>query len=358
MKTKTIDLTDDLWLETLAKLRHDIYHLPEYVYLESLRNKASAEAILIFEDDKIFFLPYLWRRCDDLFDENLATAEFFDVVSPYGYPGIVLSEAAANDREFVKLAMNQLISAFRAKGFCSAFFRLNPIINGGLEEILSPDICKISGETVSVNLTLSEAEIWQQTRADHRNKINKCGREGISARMVSPNEYLNDFNAIYEETMDRVGASKLYYFGKKYFEEIVDVLGEKLHLCLIELNGEIICSGLFTECCGIVQFHLSGTKSSFLKQAPTTLMLDYVRFWAKERGNQVLHLGGGVGGGKDSLYQFKAGFSKERHTFLTLRLISDEEKYNYLTNLRAKFLNVQPEKLLESGFFPAYRSLH
>jgi hypothetical protein len=50
---------------------------------------------------------------------------------------------------------------------------------------------------------------------------------------------------------------------------------------------------------------------------------------------------GGVGGGKDSLYHFKAGFSKQTHTFLTLRLIIDEEKYSHLLELRAKSLNTE-----------------
>jgi hypothetical protein len=84
-------------------------------------------------------------------------------------------------------------------------------------------------------------------------------------------------------------------------------------------------------------------------------MFDYIRFWAKERGNEVLHLGGGVGGGKDSLYHFKAGFSKQTHTFLTLRLIIDEEKYRHLLELRAKSLNREVEELLSTNFFPAYR---
>jgi hypothetical protein len=85
-------------------------------------------------------------------------------------------------------------------------------------------------------------------------------------------------------------------------------------------------------------------------------MFDYVRFWAKERGNKVFHLGGGVGSSKDSLYNFKAGFSKQRHPFLTLRLILDEEKYRYLGDCRAKYLKIQPEVLVKSNYFPAYRS--
>jgi hypothetical protein len=52
MKIRVINLSDSLWLETLEKIRHDIYHLPDYLYLESVRYNAVAEAILIADDDK------------------------------------------------------------------------------------------------------------------------------------------------------------------------------------------------------------------------------------------------------------------------------------------------------------------
>jgi hypothetical protein len=182
MKIRVINLSDSLWLETLEKLRHDIYHLPEYLYLESVRYNAVAEAILIAEDDKIFFLPYLLRRCDDIFDHSLTTQEVFDVVSPYGYPGILLSDKAASTKEFLDLAINQLISTLRAKKVCSAFFRLHPILNSGFNDFLSPDICNVNGKTVSVNLKLSEAEIWSQTRREHRTSINKLKAFGNDSK--------------------------------------------------------------------------------------------------------------------------------------------------------------------------------
>jgi hypothetical protein len=84
------------------------------------------------------FLPYLLRRCDDIFDQSLTTQEVFDVVSPYGYPGILLSDKAASTKEFLDLAINQLISTLRAKKVCSAFFRLHPILNSGFNDFLSP----------------------------------------------------------------------------------------------------------------------------------------------------------------------------------------------------------------------------
>lgn len=114
---------------------------------------------------------------------------------------------------------------------------------------------------------------------------------------------------------------------------MAEILAESLHLGIVEFNGEITCACLFAECCGIVQYHLGGTRTNFLKQAPSKLMFDYVRFWAKERGNTVLHLGGGVGNAQDSLYHFKAGFSQVRNRFLTMRLITDSDSpvdYCYL----------------------------
>ncbi len=132
-------------------------------------------------------------------------------------------------------------------------------------------------------------------------------------------------------------------------------LGEKIHLGIVELEERITCASLFFECCGIVQAHLGGTRTEFLNQSPFNLLLDYVRLWAKKRGNEFLHLGGGVRGSKDSLHTFKTGFSRQRHNLLTLRLITDEEKYHHLVELHAKSLNTKVEELLKTDFFPAYR---
>jgi hypothetical protein len=232
---------------------------------------------------------------------------------------------------------------------------MHPILNHNFEQFFPPNTFTANGETVSVDLTLSESQIWAHTRKGHQSTINKCKRLGFTGRIVDYREYINEFLAIYEETMNRVGAKQSYYFNRDYFEDLSKLKG--IHLCLVELDNEIASACLFFECCGIVQAHLGGTKTKFLNSSPFNLMLDYVRYWAKERGNEFLHLGGGVGGStKDSLYTFKSGFSRQKHNFMTLRLITDEEKYRYLVELKAKDLNIQPEQLLNSDFFPAYRS--
>jgi hypothetical protein len=356
MDFQIINSSSPLWQQVLKELRYDFYHLPNYLKLEARRSRATPEAFVVIEDEKIFFVPYLLRSLNNLFKQELLEQETFDIISPYGYPGILFSKSAQNS-QFVNLAIAKLLQVWQERNVCSAFLRLHPILNEGLDKLCQPGLCRINGETVSIDLRLSEAEIWNRTQAAHRNKINRCKRAGLAAKIVEfKDDYIDEFIAVYQETMDKVEAPKSYYFNKQYFIELSKALGENLHLCLVEGENQIISAGLYTEYNRIVQAHLGGTKTKFLKLSPTNLETDYTRRWAKERGNEFLHLGGGVGGSKDSLYNFKAGFSKQRHTFLTMRLVIDEKKYIELVKLRAKYLNIEVEKLLKTDFFPAYRS--
>ncbi|MEY2831289.1 MAG: hypothetical protein RLZZ574_547 [Cyanobacteriota bacterium] len=353
MDIVTLDVNHPLWLATLEQLPHDVYHLPDYVALDARRTETLPEAFLLQDDDKIFFAPYLLRSCTDI--ANSFGAEVYDIISPYGYPGILMSDAAANHPEFPDFAFQQFLHTLQTKGVCSAFLRLHPILGENFVKVFQSNPLIENGKTVSIDLTLDEAKIWAKTRKGHQSTINKCLRLGFSAKTVSFTEYIDEFISIYEETMNRVKAIDIYYFSRDYFEELLK-LGEKVHLGVVELQGEIVCACLFFESCGIVQAHLGGTKSEYLKQSPFNLLLHQMRLWAKERGNQYLHIGGGVGGKQDNLYAFKSGFSKQRHEFFTLRSVVDLEKYNDLLQFRANAINKSVEELQQSQFFPAYRA--
>lgn len=353
MEIQFLDNTHLLWREMLDLMRHDFYHLPQYFALEAQRIGAAAEAVLIRESDRVFFLPYLLRSCRSLFGENAAVPETFDAVSPNGYAGILLSSAA--DTDFLHRAMHQLMQAFHDRNICSVFVRLHPVLNDRFAELYPSEACQVHSETIAIDLTLEPAELWSQTRPEHRTKINRCKRSGFVAKQVSFHDRGGDFIEIYTQTMDRVEAKQFFYFSPDYFQQLAQALGEQLSLCIVELNGEAVSAGLFTECDGIVQYHLGGTKTAFLKQSPSVLMFDGMRDWAKARGNQVLHLGGGVGGAKDSLHHFKAGFSKRRHSLTLLRLIPRPALYDNLVELKAKSLNCPSAQLHQSSFFPAYR---
>ena len=353
MNIVTLDVQNPLWSATLAQLPHDVYHLPDYVALDAKRTETIPEAFLLQEDNKIFFAPYLLRSCSDIL--GTAEAEIYDIISPYGYPGILMSQGALDNPEFPDFALQKFSSTLQERGVCSAFLRLHPILGEGFAKVFQSDRLSENGQTVSMDLTLDEGQIWAKTRRGHQSTINKCIRLGLKARTVPYAEYIDEFIAIYEETMNRVKAKDSYYFSRDYFEGLLK-LEDKIHLGIVEQEEEIVCACLFFESCGIVQAHLGGTKSEFLKQSPFNLLLHQMRLWAKARGNKYLHIGGGVGGKKDNLYTFKSGFSKQRHEFFTLRSVVDPERYNDLLHFRAKAIDKSVAELKSTQFFPAYRA--
>ena len=350
-----LEIDDPRWPDALRRLRHDFYHLPEYVSLDGEWNRARPMAFLARSEDAELFIPYLLRRCESLGPGAGGDEEVYDVVSPYGYPGLLLSDAARRSPRFAREAMLRLSETLRAMGACSAFFRMHPLLGDGFAELFPPGFFTAAGETVAMDLTLDEGALWKGVREGHQWTIKKCRKLGFVSRMVPLREHVDCVMDIYRDTMDRVRAKESYYFGRDYFAQLAGMPGH-VHCALVESEGRPAAACIFFECGGIVQAHLGGTRSEFLSKSPFHLLLYSVAGWARARGNRYLHLGGGVGGASDRLLQFKRGFSPLRFPFSTLRLVTDERKYRELTTRRARAADVPVEEVSCGGFFPAYRA--
>lgn len=348
MDTTFVGPDDPRWGAALAALPHDFYHLPGYVRLEARRLGGEPVAFLADRGGDRFLLPLILRPIDP----GAGGEGLLDAVSPYGYPGPSLAVAPGGDAEaFLGRAVAGLVAGLRERRAVSAFVRAHPLLPLPEAPLAAAGALVRHGETVSVDLTLPDEELWRQTRSGHRTEINKAAREGQVAR-IDDDAYAA-FESIYRETMDRLGAADAYYFTSDYIAEFRRALGERLHLGVVEIEGQVACAALFTEVCGIVQYHLSGTRAAFHRRRPTKTLLHFARGWAKGRGNRVLHLGGGLGGQADALFDFKAGFSKRRHPFSTLRLVVDEAAYRALTDRWRDRAGVEADRI--DGYFPAYR---
>jgi Acetyltransferase (GNAT) domain len=352
-----LEVDDPRWGEALGRLRHDFYHLPEYVKLDSERSHAQPRAFLAISGDAELFVPYLLRRCDSLFPDSDVDEDdqVYDVVSPYGYPGVLLSDAARRSLEFAQQAMHQFSETLRKQGVCSAFLLMNPLLSDGLPQLFGAPLLTTIGETVAMDLTVSDAELWKGIREGHQATIKKATKAGFAARMVPLHEHIECVMDIYRQTMDRVGARDAYYFDRSYFARLAE-MPDKVHCCVVETGGQQAAACIFLECCGIVQAHLGGTGSAFLNRSPFHLLLYHAAGWAKSRGNRYLHLGSGVGGSNDPLFQFKRGFSRRLFPLLALRLITDDKKYHDLVTRRAQAAHVTVDKLMSLDFFPVYRA--
>ncbi len=319
------------WDRVLGSYPHDFHHEPGYAALCAAHEAGTPRALYVQDGDRRMLLQLLLR-------------DGLDGVSPYGYPGPI------GDADFFTDALQAGLERARSEGLVSIFVRLHPLLNA----IPPADVGTLvhHGATVSIDLRLSDEAMWSQTRADHRNQINRAIRMGHTASIDTEFVRYDEFQGVYRSTMRRVGASDYYLFDEAYFAELHSVLGDRLHLCVVEIDGAFAGGGLFVETDGLVQYHLSGMAEAFVRDRPTKLMLHFARGWAKERGDTRLHLGGGVGGSEDSLFDFKAGFSPDRHPYHTLRLVADTARYAEL--VRERDPQADPRDL--RGYFPAYRA--
>lgn len=359
MQCDLIGPESDLWGKFLADAPHDFYHLPKYVAL-SARDRLSAPdangqalAFHAEDDDGHRFLATLIVR--PLPNSCATSRPLFDAITPYGYASpLVINERDVPVEPFLDAAIQAMSRGLQERGIVSVFMRSHPTIALPQESLRRAGVLVQHGQTICIDLTVSLEELWHQTRAGHRSEINRARKRGFTVEIQDDWKDFDEFFRAYTETMRRVEASDHYFFSREYFAELRDACGEVLHLAICKKDGEVACGGIFAEVCGIVQYHLSGTTDEFHSQYPTKVMLDSVRTWAKERGNQVMHLGGGYGGTEDSLFAFKAGFSHLRSPFFTWRLIADPETYQSLClqwEARTGKTASPPE-----GFFPAYRA--
>ncbi len=338
MKGELLDVNAPAWTSFLEETDHDFYHLPPYVALCAAQERGEPRGLLVAANGNAMLLPLITRSIP---------GGGLDATSPYGYPGPLVR--GTGDATFLREALAAGVQVLRAAGVVSAFVRLHPLLNpvppSGIGTVV------YHGDTVSVDLSLPGEVLREQMRVDHRRGIKRAVRLGYVARMDETWTHLNSFKELYRATMERRSANQFYFFDDAYFDGLRDALRDRLHLCLVEREGEIAAAGLYAETCRIVQYHLSGTSDAAMNAQPTKLMMQFVIGWAKARGDRYLHLGGGVGAGSDSLLHFKDGFSPLHHPFSTLRIVIDEQAYRRLVEAVDPALDPADR----SGYFPLYR---
>ena len=326
----------DKWNAIVRSMnRYDFYHLSEYHRLEH-----SGQSLLLYFSSKTaeLALPVVLRPIDN--------TEYNDITSVYGYAG-PLSNRENPDIQTVKEFQKELLHFFDLYKIVSVFARLHPLFNNqefilsGLGETVD------TNQTVGIDLSLPEQEQKRQYSDSLKNNISRLKRRNVIVKKEESRDAIDIFIEIYNENMKRVNASDKYFFPNDYFYRIMDTLPSSLFLAYYK--EQAISGSLFTACNGIVQPHLSATKNEYLDWSPLKLVWDCIRIDAIEKNEKWLHLGGGVGGTDDSLFQFKAQFSDMRFLFKTWRYVHNEEVYKDLISKKINNLTAY------SSFFPLYR---
>jgi hypothetical protein len=338
--TAFIGPTDARWSSILERLAHDAYHLPAYVTVCAREAQGEALAFWARHNGSELLIPLIARP--------ILGSSARDLTSAYGYssPLFIAGDESSASSD-LRTMLEMFVSRCRHEGFVSAFLRLHPFFALPSEPFADIGQLVYHGPTVFLDLRQSEEDLFRQMRKMHRTDIHSLQRDGFVAE-IDRLELLEEAAHLYNAAMERLNASPWYRFEYRYFHELARIMQGIFHLGTLRSSdgATAACSFIF-ECNGIVQAHLAATSTQFLTLSPSKLLFYELALWAKRRGNEVLHLGGGRGGRKDSLFFFKEGFSKRTAPFHSWRVICDTDEYTRLSE------GAQGER--DEAFFPAYR---
>ena len=323
-------------LETIGT--YDFYHTYDY-HMISKKDDEVPILISYQENDLEIAIPFLKRP--------IADSNYFDLTSVYGYAGPI-SKTLPQDFDYEDFAA-KFKATLGKLHIISVFSRLHPYFENQAAILKGLGETPTIGKVVNIDLTQDLALQRTQYGKSTKNRTNKC-RRLCTVRKAETDADINTFIDIYYENMDRLSASKDYYFSREYFFEFLKCDGFKTDILLVMHNEthEAIAASMFIKTNDIVQFHLSGSRTAYLNLAPANVFLDEMRIRATEEGYKIFNLGGGLGSKQDSLFDFKSSFSKDYWDFKVWKYIVDQEIYDQLSKR-----NGSEES---NGFFPLYRS--
>ena len=334
-------------MDVLDRVPHDIYHLPAYHRLTGFGQKGTPQAFAYQEGERAFLWPYLLTPID-------GAPGCHDATSVYGYPG----PAATPSPEFLTRAWHALLEHWRGQHVVSAFTRFHPLLENHrlLEHIPEArEGLREFGNTVCIDLTLPADTQFQQYHKNLRYDIRKAREAGLVTRIDDSWSCKADFVAVYRDTMARCGSRPEYVVDEAWVDEFRNTLGRRAKLFVTWKGDTVAAAMIVLVHHSILQCHLTGSAPDLVAFSPSKLLLDDVRRWGLENGYKSMHLGGGLGGREDALYQFKRKFSPLTHPFHTGSWILDPALYRELDVRNRANYSARGIDLGEVTYFPSYR---
>lgn len=343
-------LFDHSWDDIVASFeKYDVYQLSGYSKGFSNRNEGIPR-LLYYTKDGIRGMNVVMKR--DIaeapqFSELLSRNSLFDLTTPYGYGGWLFEgegEVSADSfsREYEEWC--------RENRIVSEFVRFHPVQNNviGINEVVYDPA--FLGNTVAIGLDTPE-QIWERLSPKNRGHIRKAMKSGVEVKISADRDSYMEFMKIYESTMRRDEASDYYYFDSTFYDSIRNDLEGNALLFTAYLGRLPIAASIMLFANRYMNYHLSGQLFEYRKFSGTSLILYEAAKWGCRHGYKTLHLGGGVGAQRGSLYDYKKSFNAKGndYNFYVGKKIHMPKKYDALCSIRGI------EKTGTEGYFPSYR---
>lgn len=287
----------------------------------------------------------------DVIFAALAREDPSDLITPYGYGGPVTAGARPPVASFAA-AYGEWC---RGRGAVSTFVLFHPLY-ANHELGFGFEVQPLAG-TIAWDLAAREdaepaGALLAGMHRHHRRMVRRALNDGAEVRtqVCAPGDAggLAGFRDLYEETMRRADADPFYLFGDAYWASLAD--GVPMVLVEVWRGDERLAAVLGLTGAPWLHYHLGASSETGRGLGASHLAIYSLARWGQEQGYTRLHLGGGVGGKRDSLLLYKERFAPGGEVAAAIgKAVHDPERYRSLTG--------QAEISYE-GFFPAYRAAH
>lgn len=287
----------------------DVFFTKEWANIFAKKMGELADTFEIVKSDKIMSYSFIKREINKLPFAKQLSKKYYDVVSPYGYGGIYISEKAKQDPDFILNFKNKFNDYCAENNIVAEFIRFHPLQKNHefFKDFYS---LKYVNDNVYVDLKQAEGDILKNIAKRHRYCIRKAKAKGVNIDFKDNFENIDDFIKLYEETNNKNKTIPFYYFGKEFFDKMRDFFGNKIRLVTASLDNKIISAALFIIDEKEVYYFLSGTNKLGYDVFAGHLLLHEAIFKAKQEGKGLFNLGGGLKK-NDSVFLFKSGFSNK-----------------------------------------------
>ena len=278
--------------------------------------------------------------------------EGYDAATPYGYGGVLPLGPAGSLGSDPASEVRQLRDWCVTNGVVCCLLRLHPLL-GGPDQLSGTDDVGIRehGPTTAVDpRRIDSASGRLEGMSKGRKADLTIARRELELSWEAGDDALESFRAVYDGAMERLGAGEFYLFPPEYYRVLREGLGERLGVALALHDGAPVGGALFLADRRFAHYHLSGTTDAGRELKAGTLLVHAGAEWARTRGSELLHLGGGTSGA-DSLFSFKKSFGGDTFAYAFATLVADPERYDALVARRSE----EPEPP-RPEFFPAYRA--
>lgn len=321
--------------------KYDTYWLSGYV--KAFKIHGDGEPLLFFyESATTRGINVVMKRDvakDVHFTGKLPEGQYFDFATPYGYGGWLIEGGEAEN------VFRTYESWCVKNGIISEFVRFHPMVKNHESCTNFYDVIQL-GEVVHMDLESPEL-IWNNITSKNRNHIRKAIKSDVKVYSGRYPEIFETFREVYNATMDKDSADKYYYFEPEFYNSILNDLPQNAQIFYAVKDGVVIVASIILSANGMMNYHLTGSLREYSSLAGSNLLIHEIALWGSAHGYKTLYLGGGVGSGADSLFEFKRAFYKgDLNHFYIGKKVFCQDKYDNLLSEREPF---------ESGFFPKYR---